>query len=264
MNKIELQLVDLLKDLKENHSLSAIKAEFEAEGSRLEEVMRLKDVISKAGLNLNIKVGGCEAIRDMIDAGNLGVQRIIGPMVETPYALQKFIGAAKLVYGESLEQMELLINIETETSYNNFNAMLEVPEIKHLSGIVIGRSDLVGSMGMKEDQINSKKVLDMCLELASKAKAKNLQVVVGGGVTAQSIDFVSAFPEGHLDRFETRKVIFQCPHIFKTANEAILKALQFETLWLKNKRNYYNTIVEQANKRILTMEERYKKSLVEA
>jgi 4-hydroxy-2-oxoheptanedioate aldolase len=230
MNKLELQLVDLLIDLKENHFISAIKAEFEAEGSRMEEVMRLKDIISKAGLNLNIKIGGCEAIKDMIDAGNLGIQRIIAPMIETPYALQKFIGAAKMVYGEALSQIELLINIETETAYNNFSAMLQVPEVACLNGIVIGRSDLVGSMGMKDNQVNDKKVLDMSLDLARKAKEKGLSVVIGGGVTAESIPFVKAFPEGHLDRFETRKVIFQCPGVFDNANQAILKALNFETL----------------------------------
>ncbi|MBP5620999.1 MAG: hypothetical protein J6X44_03185, partial [Thermoguttaceae bacterium] len=68
MNSLELKMVDALKDMKENHHVIGIKAEFEAEGTRLEEALRLKEVITKAGLDLTIKIGGCEAIKDMYDA----------------------------------------------------------------------------------------------------------------------------------------------------------------------------------------------------
>ena len=82
MNKLELQMTELLQDLKQNYHVSGIKAEFEAEGTRMEEAMRLKDVTSSVpGLCLNIKIGGCEALKDMFDAISLGAQRIIAPMV---------------------------------------------------------------------------------------------------------------------------------------------------------------------------------------
>src|SRR5581483_8079899 len=137
MNKLELQMIDLLNDLKHNHHVSGIKAEFEAEGTRIEEAMRLKDVTANVGLGLNIKIGGCEAIKDMLDAVSLGAQRIIAPMVETPYALQKFIRAACLVYGDLENRVELLVNIETKTACEHFAEMLKIPEIKYLNGIVI-------------------------------------------------------------------------------------------------------------------------------
>src|SRR5438270_541397 len=109
MNAVEKQMVELLSEMKRDCHVIAIKAEFEAEGTRMEEAMRLKDVSSRAGLGLNIKIGGCEAIKDMFDSTSLGVQRIIAPMVETPYALHKFLGAAKLAFGEDSD-VELLIN----------------------------------------------------------------------------------------------------------------------------------------------------------
>ncbi|MEJ7637010.1 MAG: hypothetical protein WKF75_03220 [Singulisphaera sp.] len=34
----------------------------------------------------------------MFDSTSLGVQRIIAPMVETAYALKKFLGAARLAF----------------------------------------------------------------------------------------------------------------------------------------------------------------------
>ena len=96
MNNLEKKMVLILQDLKENHHVVGVKAEFEAEGTRLEEAMRLKEVVSKAGLDLTIKIGGCEAIKDMYEARVIGVNKIVAPMVETAYALKKYLMATKL------------------------------------------------------------------------------------------------------------------------------------------------------------------------
>ncbi len=262
MNKLELQMTELLHDLKQNYHVTGIKAEFEAEGTRMEEAMRLKDVTSSVpGLGLNIKIGGCEAIKDMFDAISLGAQRIIAPMVETPYALQKFIRAAQLAYGDNLDQVEILVNIETFSAYQCFREMLAIPEIKYLNGIVIGRVDMVGSMGIGRTQVNSQQVLDISLDLAKQAKDHGLKVVVGGGVSVDSIPFFKSFPVGHLDRFETRKIIFSCPAAIQNPEMAFIKAVQFEIMWLKNKRNYYSVIAREDEDRIEMMQERYNVSL---
>ena len=49
MNLLERRMVDALKDLMENHRVVGIKAEFEAEGTRLEEVLRLAENRGFAG-----------------------------------------------------------------------------------------------------------------------------------------------------------------------------------------------------------------------
>ena len=56
MNVIEHKMVNILKKLKNEYGVYQIKAEFEAEASRVEELMRLKDVISKAELPLVLKI----------------------------------------------------------------------------------------------------------------------------------------------------------------------------------------------------------------
>ena len=261
MNKLEQQMVELLQDMKKNYHVSGIKAEFEAEGTRLEEAMRLKDVTAMAGLGLNIKIGGCEAIKDMLDSISLGAQRIIAPMVETPYSLQKFIKAAQMVYRDMLDQVELLVNMETEVAYKNFADMLKIPEIRFLKGIVVGRVDMVGSMQLGRDQINSKKVLEMTQDIAKRARDHQLDVVVGGGVSVDSIPFFKAFPTGHLTRFETRKVIFSCPAAISNPEEAFIKAVKFELMWLNNKRDYYGSIAREDEERITMMEKRYEAGL---
>ena len=44
MNTNEKKMLSSLLELKEKHNVLSVKAEFEAEGSRIEEMMRLKDV----------------------------------------------------------------------------------------------------------------------------------------------------------------------------------------------------------------------------
>ena len=62
MNKNEIAMVDILKKLKGEYGVVQIKAEFENEGSRQDELSRLKDVASAAGLPILIKIGGVAAI----------------------------------------------------------------------------------------------------------------------------------------------------------------------------------------------------------
>ncbi len=109
--------------------------------------------------------------------------------------------------------------------------------------------------------VNSEKLLAYCLTLAEQAKSKGLKVVVGGGVSVDALPFFKQFPAGHLDRFETRKVIFQCPQAIQNPEIAFLKAVEFELMWLKNKRNHYHAIAREDEDRIQMMENRYKKSL---
>ena len=262
MNPNERTMVEILTELRDQYHVTGVKAEFEAEGTRIEEAMMLKNVVSRAGLGLNLKVGGCEAIKDMFDAAALGAERIIGPMVETPYALRKFLAAARIAFfNGSYEDMGLLINLETITSFQNFDAMLALPEIDQLDGIVIGRVDLTGSLGLSREDVNSQRILDLSLEAARKAKVHGLEVVVGGGVSADSRAFFNAFPAGHLDRFETRKIIFSCPGALKNPEVAFLRAVQFELLWLRNKRDHYGAIHHEDEKRIAMMETRYQKGI---
>jgi len=262
MNKMERQMVSLLLELKNKHNVAGVKMEFEAEGTRIEEAMRLKEVSAVAGVSLTTKVGGCEAIKDMFDAGSLGTKYLVGPMVETPYALKKFIQATKLAFQEDQrDDMEFYINLETITACKNFDDMLKIPEAKDLHGIVLGRVDLTGSMNLDRSAVNSNEVLDICLSMASKAKAAGKKVIVGGAVSVHSMPFFQAFPKGHLDKFETRKVVFACPGALANTDEAFLKAVEFELLWLKNKKEFYGYIHREDDARLQMMEERYRKSI---
>ena len=56
MNKLEYEMLELLKPLKEKYGVFEIKAEYENEGSRQDELMRLKDVADKLSLPIILKL----------------------------------------------------------------------------------------------------------------------------------------------------------------------------------------------------------------
>lgn len=266
MNNLEKKMVDSLKDLKENHFVAGIKAEFEAEGTRMEEALRLKEVISKAGLDFTIKIGGCEALKDMYDARAIGVTRIVAPMIESPYALKKYIKSTELVFSESeREDVSFLINVETVQGYKNFPQMMEMAEKEGLDGIVLGRVDMTGSLGLTREDINSEQIFNIAKELFMPAKKHGLECVIGGGVSAASLPFFNKLPQGHLDFYETRKVIFKCPEALGAkADKGILKAVGFELMWLKNKRDFYGMIYNEDKVRLDMLQSRYDKLIEEA
>ena len=255
-------MVEILQELKESHGALSVRAEFEAEGTRLEELLRLKEICMAAGLGLTLKIGGCESIRDLLEARIVGVNYIVAPMVESPYALRKYLQAIDKVFlAEERNSIEVLCNIETATACSRFEEMLLIPEIGSLDGVVVERVDLCFSLGLDEQAVNNGKVNSLVLQVVTKAKETNLKCTIGGGVSAHSLDFFNSIPKGYLDRYETRKVCFAWIDARKDQEKAILKALGFEVLWLRNKQDYYKVISNNDLLRMHLIEKRYWKAI---
>ena len=250
MNLLEKQMVDKLIDLKENHSICAVKAEFEAEGTRFEEALRLKDITTRAGLDLTIKIGGCEAIKDLYELRDIGVSSIVAPMIETSYAMKKFIKAVDTVFSlEEKQDLKFYINVETITGFNNFSDMSSSEEFSKLSGVVLGRSDMTASMGLEKHEVNSSVILNIAQVLSNRIIPTNKELIIGGNVSLESIPFFNEIQ--YLSKFETRKIIFESKVLHQpNISEALNKALEFEIMWLKNKRDAYGIILKQDEARL--------------
>ena len=257
MNKEERQLLDSLLELKEEHGVCGIKAEFEAEGARMDELISLRELVIRADLNFIVKIGGCEAVHDMNQSKLLGATGIMAPMIETPFAMSKFEAAAQRVYGRDMDTVEWIINAETKTCFANYDDILQVGR-GFLNAVTVGRSDLSASMGIERKDIESKAVFDATKEMLEMSKLAGCTTNFGGNIGIESVPCIMGM-SGVADRFETRKVIITMDNNEKQLKKAIAKALHFELLYLQNKKAYYSRLSHEDENRIERMQMQLRK-----
>ena len=258
MNTKEKELVKMLENMQRQFGVLGVKAEFEAEGTRDVELLRLKDIAAKAGVILALKIGGPEDVWGIRQARQIGVSEIVAPMVEGPYALVKFLDAFRAnISADEREDTVAAVNVETEQSYDNIDKIIKTGVSGGLHGVTVGRVDLVGSMGLKRDSIDSPKVFRITKAICEKAKKAGLRTVMGGGIEKGSKDFVGKLVDaGVLDRFETRKVIFDAKRAIGVYEEAVKTAHLFDKIWLLNKQDYYTAIAAEDAHRFPMLDKR--------
>ncbi|MBQ8887449.1 MAG: hypothetical protein IJY61_07100 [Candidatus Gastranaerophilales bacterium] len=246
MRDFDKNLVNILCDLKENHNVIGVKTEFETEGTSFDEAEKLGNLVELTNLNYTIKIGGCGALNDLLQAKKLNASTIVAPMVETEYALKKFIQTIQMVYSEKeLQNINLFINIETITGYNNLQEIIKTKDFKHINGIVLGRNDLVSSMLLDKSEVNSNTMVKIANTIAKEMENFDKTLIIGGCVDENSIDFFKQINSTTFSAFETRKIIFKKNDSIK--RESILKAIEFEIYWLKNKTVKNNIDIQRIN-----------------
>lgn len=253
MNDYKKYLTEILLDLKENHCAIGVKADFEDEGTSLEELAVLKNISENANLNLSVKIGGCGALNDIKESYEIGAKTIVAPMIESSYAVKKYINTIDMVFSErEKKDTKFLINIETPNGLKNIDEILNSESAKCLDGIVLGRTDLTESMALNPYDVDSDTILKIATDIALKIKEHGKEFIIGGGVSPISVKFFNKLGS-NLDKYETRKIIFDSKSIYTgRAEEGIIKALKFEQMWINNK----NSITTNDMERIKIIESR--------
>jgi hypothetical protein len=241
----------LLSDLSKK-SLISIKISFEDEGLDFVDALFMKTYCDKNNIKLCLKLGGAEAIRDIKDANKLGAQKIIAPMIESDFALEKYIKAAETFY--QVENGEIGINIESIYGYNNFAKIMNSKYFQKLDSITIGRGDLVESLSMNRTSgsVDSDQILEICRIILSGAKQNNLHTYIGGAMTKNSEKFCLALIDNNLlDYFETRNTIFSKNALEYYSFSDLMEASKIlEYSFLLEKQKYYTYLANQDIARI--------------
>ena len=231
----------IVEELKNLTSLGVvgIKQSFEDEGALPQDILTMRRITEQIGLNLSIKIGGCEAKTDIQFCKSINADKIVAPMVETSFALTKFIESII-----NIPKLNFYINIESKTAYENLDNILSSPSSKLLSGIVIGRSDLTKSYGFGKDYVDSPQMQDIVYKALVKCKEYNITTLMGGNISSKSSKFVKKlYKEKLLKYIETRNVIIKLNNKNINNIASIIKSsLIFESKWLQYKANYYNKI----------------------
>jgi hypothetical protein len=170
-------------------------------------------------------------------------------MIESPFALDKFIKSAKSILPpDVLSNVQLGVNIETITAFKNFNEMTKADGFKDLYHITLGRVDFVSSMNKDRSYVNSEEILDIATDLFTKSREMSKRVYLGGAITIDSNDFMKKlFTKGLLDKFETRYVMYDPAIALNNLQDALLSGQKLELGILNYRRNYY---LHHANKEI--------------
>ena len=170
-------LIDKLKILK-NLGVVAIKQSLEDEGASFEDLIFMRKLTKKLNLKLNVKIGGCEAKNDIFFCHLLSVNGIVAPMVESEYALKKFIQSVPSSF-----KGDLYVNIESKNAIYNLNKILSKNEFRKLKGVVVGRSDLAGSFNLPKTEVDSRKIFNLMQLNLKKIKKKKKLEKMGGSIT---------------------------------------------------------------------------------
>ena len=248
----------------ENDGLIGIKTSFEDEGATFNETIRLKQVCNEAKTKVTLKIGGPEAIRDLKDSMIIGVKGIVAPMVESAFALKKFIDAVHShIDKDVVDTLQINVNIETINAVNAIDEILGIDQANTLYGVTVGRVDLVSSMGKDRSYVNSEEVYKHAKKVFSVAKEKGLKACLGGAVTVESFNFMKKLhSEGLLDKFETRYAIFDPSITLRNLSKALSKGQRFEYEWLLSKSESYSKMADQDMKRIKMIQDRINQSLL--
>ena len=251
----EQKILDQLIRLKEEYDLQGVKAEFEAEGSSFRDVVRLRRITNTLNLPLYLKIGGVEAIRDIKDSLEIGVDGLIAPMVESAFGLKKFIDGVASVYRST--DVHLSINIETQKSLDSLEQILDLAKGK-IDNITVGRTDLSSSYFDDKIDPDSDFIFDLLEEIAGSVSKSGMNMTVGGSLSIKSIEIFKRNSDKWsrlINRLETRKVVFPI-EVMLDKEGSIREAHRFEELYILSKKEMSDLFMESETARLTRLKMR--------
>ena len=212
-----------LISLKQDGCAVSLKGGTEAEDMDSHEIFFFQ-MISGDIVPMTIKIGGAEARQDIRTMVQLKVDCILAPMIESAYALTKFVEAVVSIGEEYGHIPKLAFNLETISAIQNLDSILESDAFVKIDRVTIGRDDLSQSMHL---DIENDEVNNVSREAIKKIKNSRKQTSLGGSLSLSNIgNLVNKIPS---DFFNTRHILFANSNVFKKdPNKILFKILDWE------------------------------------
>jgi len=215
-------LKEQLAQLQQNHGLLSLKAGTEWEDMDYQEIACLQE-LGAGELPLLVKIAGAEAKVDLRHLQAIGVNGILGPMIESEYALEKFVTMVLNHYEKTSQKPFLAINLETIHAYEQLDALLNNRFFEPVDLVVIGRLDL--SLSMHIDDVDHPKVAKVTQDIVKRVRAKGKDISIGGFVNPASAESIKN--NFKANRLNTIHTLFDLDNITDVAS-AVWKGIEFE------------------------------------
>jgi citrate lyase beta subunit len=219
----------------------ALKGEFEAEGLSRDSVAAETAFAARHGLPYLVKIGGCEAKSDMRFLTQIGVRRIVAPMIESAFAMRKYM--EMVPYGAF---DHLGVTIETIDAVRRIEEILDAGT--NLSEVTVGRTDLTASYS--GPGVDSDETIAMVKAVARAARARGLKTTMGGSVgagTRQRLEDDAELRE-LVAYVETRKCVMPVPKFLEDG--AISAAFAVEEALLEMRAAHHGAVAQAAANRV--------------
>lgn len=225
----------------------ALKGEFEAEGLSRDTVAAEAAFAARNGLPYLVKIGGCEAKSDMRFLMQIGVTRIVAPMIESGFAMSKYMD---MLPEGAFDHVG--VTVETRNAVDGIEELLDAGG--KLTEVTVGRTDLTASFG--GSGVDSPETIAMVKTVARAASRRGLKTTMGGAVNARTRALLMEDAElGELVAcVETRKCVMPVPAFLDEA--ALSDAFAVEVALLEMQNNHHGAISQAASARMVQIRER--------
>jgi hypothetical protein len=235
---------------------SGIKVSFEDEGALYNEIISMRNLTTLVGVELSVKIGGCEAKRDIIDCIDLNCDSIVAPMVESEFSLKKFLKSLDTYHYNKKKGF----NLETIQAFENLDKLAN--NFDKLDFVTVGRVDFVGSLQKDRNYVDTNDMFEKVKKIFQVVREKGSMCYMGGAITINSKQFLeNLIKENLLDKFETRYIIYDAHKInIDDLDKLLYWGNVFEVEWLKYIHNRYLGHANKDVERIKMIEDRIAKN----
>jgi 4-hydroxy-2-oxoheptanedioate aldolase len=227
--------------------ITCLKGEFEAEALPRDTLAAEVIFATRHGVDYLVKIGGCEAKADIRFLHQIGVRQVVAPMIESGFAMQKYMG---MLPEDAFDHIG--VTVETRNAVERIEELLDAGT--KLTEVTVGRSDLTASFGGQG--VECDQTIDMVKRVARAAAKRGLPTTMGGTISAETRALLEQDRELRdlVAAVETRKCVMHTERFLEDG--ALADAFAVENALLELQSHYHGAIASAADERLVQIRAR--------